>query len=296
MAEYDRDTRRLPRSWDSRRTASTRVDAFLQQKVDERELAGAVALVARHGTIVRTSIDRSRQHEDGKPLTTDTIFRIFSMTKPITGVAMGILWDRGLWQPEDPIAKHLPEFADLEVFAGLDAAGAPILERPQHAPTMLELATHTAGFSYGQVADSYVDGLYRKRRLLKSRSLDDFVRTLADIPLNSQPGSRWQYSVSMDIQGAIIERLSGQSLPDFLQRNIFGPLGMVDTGVLRTASKLSRRATLYYSGGKHRLRRLPVNPLYRDTTRNPRLPDGRGGPAVHGRRLCALLPAAARSR
>ena len=254
-----------------------RIDAFLRTKIEDRELAGAVTMVGRHGRVVRTSIVGVDNTKNGKPLTADTIFRIFSMTKPITGLAMGILLDRELWLPDDPISKHLPEFADLTVFAGLDGRGAPILDAPVHPPTMRELATHTAGFSYGQVADSWVDGRYKKNRLLKSKSLTDFTRKLARIPLNYQPGTKWQYSVSMDVQGAIIERLTGQSLPDFLQQNIFGPLGMVDTAFFVPRAKLARRASLYYTGGKHTLRRIGWNPLYRDSTKNPRLPQG--GPA-----------------
>ena len=254
-----------------------KVDAFVQRMIDERRITGAVTLTARHGRVVRTSVMGLDNRRTRKPMRDDTIFRIFSMTKPVTGLAMGILWDRGLWKPDDPIAKFLPEFANLRVFAGLDAAGAPVLEEPDHPPTMAELATHTAGFSYGGQTDSWVDQQYKKAKLLKSSSLDDFVRKLAGIPLNFQPGTQWRYGVSMDIQGAIIERLSGQSLPEFFREQIFEPLGMVDTAFFVPPSKLGRRAALYFTGKRFKLVRMPFNPLYRDGTSDPVMPMGGAG-------------------
>jgi CubicO group peptidase (beta-lactamase class C family) len=252
-----------------------RVDAFVQGLIDAGELAGAVTLVARHGEVVRTTVMGVDDTKTGKPLSADTIFRIFSMTKPVTGVAMGILYDRGLWTPDDPIARHLPELADRRVFAGLKGR-TPGLVDADHQPTMGELMTHTAGFGYGTDRTDPVDALYAKAKLLKSRSLDDFVGRLARLPLQYQPGSRWKYSVSMDIQGAIIERLSGQTLGDFMEEHIFGPLGMVDTAFFTPRAKLERRAKIYYTGGKYRLRAIR-NPLYKDVESPPRLPMGGAG-------------------
>ncbi|HVM96566.1 MAG TPA: serine hydrolase domain-containing protein, partial [Candidatus Acidoferrales bacterium] len=121
------------------------VDAAVQAYVDAGELAGALTLVARHGKIARLQAMGVDDRETGKRLSEDTIFRIFSMTKPITGTAMMILHDEGRWRPEDPIAKHLPELADVQVLVGEEADGTPILARPDHAPTMDELMTHRAG-------------------------------------------------------------------------------------------------------------------------------------------------------
>src|SRR5208283_1883461 len=140
----------------------------------------------------------------GEPLKLDTIFRIFSMTKPVTGTAMMILHDQGRWKAEDPIAKHLPEFKDVKVFGGLNAAGEPILEAPDHAPTVGELMTHTAGFSYGFDPNMSVDKLYQKVGVWRSADLEELSRKVAGLPLLYQPGSKWLYSLSMDLQGAMI--------------------------------------------------------------------------------------------
>jgi CubicO group peptidase (beta-lactamase class C family) len=256
--------------------ALARVDAALQQKVDERAIAGAVTLVARHGRVVHTSIVGVDNRRTRKPLKLDTIFRIFSMTKPITALAMMILRDEGRWRPEDRIDQHLPELAGLKVFAGVNQRGAPVLEEPRHAPTMLELMTHLAGFSYGTNRKDPVDRLYSKQKLLRASGLDDFIERLARLPLHHQPGTSWKYSISMDVQGAIIQRLSGQSLGEFMSERIFEPLGMVDTAFFTPPEKLGRRATLYFSGGPVRLR--PVrNLLFKDAAPPPALEMGGAG-------------------
>jgi CubicO group peptidase (beta-lactamase class C family) len=268
-----------------------RVDAALQQKVAERAIAGAVTLVARHGEVVHTSIVGVDNVRTRKPLALDTIFRIFSMTKPVTAVAMMILHDRGLWRWDDPIAKHLPEFADLKVLVGLDRRGRPRVEEPDHAPTMGELMTHTAGFAYGVNRKDPIDRLYRAKKITESIGLDDFVSRVATLPLAHQPGSKWKYSISMDLQGAIIERLSGQRLGDFFQKHLFGPLGMIDTAFYTPPEKLDRRATLYFSGGPVRLKSVR-NPLYKDATSPPELEMGGAGlvsTVMDYARFCQLL-------
>src|SRR5208283_4236662 len=179
------------------------------------------------------------------PMTQDTIFRVYSMSKPVTGVAMMILYEEGKWRPFDPISKYIPEFAHLKVFKGADASGNMILEDPVHPPTMRELMTHTAGFTYGFFGTTMVDKMYTEQKVLRSNSLQEMIDKLAKMPLLYQPGTRWVYSVSMDIQGYIVEKLSGQSLPDFMQQHIFGPLGMKDTGFFVPPEKRNRFATLY---------------------------------------------------
>jgi CubicO group peptidase (beta-lactamase class C family) len=181
-------------------------------------------------------------------MTKDTIFRDYSMTKPVTGVAMLILYEEGKWLPSDPISKFIPEFAHLKVFNGFDALGKMILVDPDHAPTMHELMTHTAGFSYGD-GDSPVDAIYQKLQVRKAPNLQEAINRLAQIPLNYQPGTRWRYSLSMDIQGYIIEKITGQSLPDFMRDHLFTPLGMRDAGFYVPAEKSARFATLYENDG-----------------------------------------------
>ncbi|NUS09659.1 MAG: beta-lactamase family protein [Nonomuraea sp.] len=245
-----------------------RVDAAVRRKIDEGVIAGAVTLVARHGKIVRTSAMGLDRRFPRTPMRTDTIFRVFSMTKPVTGLAMGILADRGLWRPDDAIADHLPELRNLRVATGFDDRGAPILADPGHAPTMRELMTHTAGLTYGRDRSDPLRPLYRKERPLRARDLDDLVARVSRLPLAYQPGTSWRYSISMDLQGAIVERLSGRSLPDFFREHIAEPLGMTDTAFHTPPGKRRRRAALYFTGGPLRL--LPVpNPLARDWSAPP---------------------------
>jgi CubicO group peptidase (beta-lactamase class C family) len=271
--------------------ALSRIDTALRQKVDERAIAGAVTLVARHGEIVHTAIVGVDNHRTGKPLELDTIFRIFSMTKPVTAVAMMILHDGGLWRRDDPIAKHLPELTDLAVLTGVDRRGRALTIPAEHQPTMGELMTHTAGFAYGVNRKDPIDRLYRAKKITESIGLDDFVSRVAALPLAHQPGSKWKYSISMDLQGAIIERLSGQRLGDFFQERLFDPLGMVDTAFYTPPEKLGRRATLYFSGGPVRLKSIR-NPLYRDAQTPPDLELGGAGlvsTVGDYARLCQLL-------
>src|ERR1700744_3428060 len=159
------------------------VDAKVQRLMDRGVVAGAVTLLARHGRVVHTNAMGSKDLASGEPLMTDTIFRIFSMTKPVPAVAMMILHDQGLWSPDDPIAKHLPEFEGVKVFAGLDDAGKPRLEDAEHAPTMRELMTHTAGLSYGFDPNDPLDALYREADVWQAASLAEMSRRIAGLPL-----------------------------------------------------------------------------------------------------------------
>ena len=253
-----------------------RVDAAVRAHIDAGTLAGAVTLVARHGRIVHVNAMGKKDLASGEPLLPDTLFRIFSMTKPVTGVAMMILHDQGLWTPDDPIHRHLPEFADVRVFAGLDADGAPILVAPDHAPTMRELMTHTAGLIYGFDGSDPVTLAYREAKLLDSPDLADMSRRMATLPLAYQPGSEWRYSLSMDLQGAVIERLTGQSIAAFMQERIFAPLGMIDTDFYTPPEKRERLASLYFKQGDGPLVAIP-NPFRPDHDSPPALALGGGG-------------------
>ena len=221
-----------------------RLHALMQQTVDQKQLAGVVTILARHGKVVDYRTYGVRDMASGAAMTRDTIFRDYSMTKPVTGVAMMILYEQGKWLPSDPISKFIPEFAHLKVFNGLDADGKMILVDPDHAPTMRELMTHTAGFSYGN-GKTPADAMYSDLHVRQSRNLKEMIDRLAQIPLLYQPGKEWVYSVSMDIEGYIVEKLSGQSLPDFMRDQIFKPLGMKDAGFYVPEEKRSRFATLY---------------------------------------------------
>ena len=253
------------------------IDAYLQGWVDKGVVAGLVTLTARNGRVVHTSTLGHKDLATGEPMTLDTMFRIFSMTKPVTAVAMMILHDRGLWSPGDPIAKHLPEFEGAHVFGGLDGAGAPVLLTADHPPTLRELLTHTAGLTYGREPMGGLESLYEAADLWRSPNLSEMAARLGALPLAYQPGAKWIYSLAMDVQGAIIEKLSGQSLPDFMRDEIFAPLGMVDTAFHTPPEKRARLATLYRSSVSRGLVALPVNPLLPDHETPPALASGGGG-------------------
>jgi CubicO group peptidase (beta-lactamase class C family) len=252
-----------------------RLHALLQQEVDQKQLPGIVTILARHGKVVDYRTYGVRDLSTGAPMTKDTIFRAYSMTKPVTGTALMILYEEGKWLPSDPIAKFIPEFAHLKVAKGVDAAGNIITEDPIHPPTMQELLTHTAGFVYGFFGNTPVDKEYQKVNPLDSKSLQEMIEKLAKIPLAYQPGTQWVYSVSMDIQGYIIEKLSGQSLPDFMAEHIFKPLGMKDSGFYVPEDKQNRFVTLYRSDEKGQLVSLPS--YHREFTQPPAAPSGGGG-------------------
>lgn len=222
-----------------------RLHALIQDEIDKKQLAGAVTILARHGKVVEYRTYGKKDLATGAAMTKDTIFRDYSMTKPVTGVAMMILYEEGKWQPADPIAKYIPEFAHLKVFKGMDVDGKMILVDPDHAPTMRELMTHTAGFTYGFITNTPVDKMYRDAQVLGAANLQEMIDRLAKIPLMYQPGKGWAYSISMDIQGYIVEKLSGQSLPEFMRQHIYEPLGMRDAGFYVPEEKRGRFATLY---------------------------------------------------
>ncbi|HET7103242.1 MAG TPA: serine hydrolase domain-containing protein [Terracidiphilus sp.] len=252
--------------------------AIMQHVVDTKQIPGVVTILARHGKVVDYRAYGVSDLAGGKPLQKDAIFRDFSMTKPVTGVAMMILYEEGKWLPNDPIAKYIPEFAHLRVYKGVGANGKMILAEPDHAPTMGELMSHTAGFTYGLFGDTPVDKMYRDAKVLRSQNLQEFIDKLSRIPLLYEPGHGWTYSVSMDIEGYIVQKLSGQSLPDFDRDHIFTPLGMRDAGFYVPAGKRSRFVTLYRTGANGELIADPTGGLnVGNYDAQPTMPSGGGG-------------------
>jgi CubicO group peptidase (beta-lactamase class C family) len=246
----------------------TRVDQALADLIAAGELAGASLLVARRGKVVHRALLGLKDIESCAPLARDTIFRIYSMTKPVTAAAMMLLWDQGLWSPDDPIARHLPEFANVKGPAGTG---------PARAPTMRELMTHTAGLGYGFDGNDPTDAAYLAAGVWQAQDLADMMRRVTSAPLAYEPGTRWRYSLSMDVQGAIIERLTGQSLPDFMRTRIFQPLGMADTDFFVPTRKMARLATLYRHS-KTRGLTPAEQPLFgKDAGRIPKIASGGGG-------------------
>ena len=210
--------------------------------VDDGKLAGVTTLVARHGKVVYLDAYGVQDLATKKPVASDTIFRIASMTKPITGVAMMMLWEQGKWTLDDPVAKHIPEFAGLKV-------ATPNGEVPQTTPmTMRQLMSHTAGFDVNEGYD-LPD--------LRSGDLQGMIDKLAKLPLVVQPGTDWRYGPSVDVQGYIVQKLSGQSLDVFMREEIFEPLEMHDTGFREDASKADRLTKVFAYDSAKRLIQPP---------------------------------------
>ena len=222
-----------------------RAAALVQEMVDKKEYAGAVTLVARHGKVVHLKAVGLMDMASAKPMQTDTIFRIYSMTKPITSVAAMMLCEEGKLKLDDPVSKYIPELKGLRVYAG---PGDRTVEARREI-TVRDLLRHTSGFTYGAFSDSPVDKLYREKRVLdRTATLEQFTAKLAKLPLLYQPGTRFHYGVSTDALGRVVEAASGKPLDEFFAQRIFQPLGMVDTGFYVPAAKIDRLATNYGPG------------------------------------------------
>ena len=224
-----------------------RLDAAMAKVVADGRVAGMSTLLARHGQVVAFNHYGQQSLATGQPMSKDTIFRIYSMTKPVTGVAMMILFEEGKWRLDDPVSRYVPEFKNLKVMTGLNekGEGKPVIVNANRAPTMREVMSHTAGFGYGLGDEHPVDKLYREKEVLGSPNLQEMLVRTAAIPLVNQPGMAWRYSSSVDIQGAIIEKLSGLTLSQFFEQRIFSPLRMTDTSFFVPPQKASRLAANY---------------------------------------------------
>jgi CubicO group peptidase (beta-lactamase class C family) len=253
-----------------------RLDAYMQGLVDQGHLPGATTLVARHGKVVSFETF-GRKAVGGAPMTKDTVFRIYSQTKPVTGVAMMILFEEGRWRLDDPVTKFVPEFANLRVYKGQNPDGTFVTEAVSRPPTMREIMSHAGGFAYGLRTDQPVEKAYRDSGLLGSKTPQAFIDTLSKLPLASQPGTEWRYSASVDVQGYIVEKLSGQSLADFMQNRIFGPLKMTDTGFWLPPAKTDRLAALYTIDPKTGKLVVADNFMVLDVSKPPPVASGGGG-------------------
>jgi len=262
----------------------TLLNNAMHRMVGEGEVAGIVTMLVRHGKIVNYDAFGKDNIAKGTPLRRDAIFRLFSQTKPLTGVAMMLLFEQGRWQLNDPISKHVPEFANLKVFAGMDKDGQPILEDPKQPPTMAMLMSHTAGFGLGMKPEHYGDYVNQQLQKLdvfnSSSSYEAMIKKIASVPLLYQPGTRWWYSVGTDIQGYIVENISGQRFGDFLSQHVFSPLGMKDTGFYVAGEKAERLASVYkFDPEKKELIELTPsqNPGIGDFTKQPSRDAAGGG-------------------
>lgn len=252
-----------------------RLEGAMKRVVDDKQIAGIVSLLVRHGKVVHFNAVGQKDVRKPDPIQKDSIFRIYSMTKPVTGVAMMMLYEEGKWRLEDPVSRHIPEFARLKVYAGQNTDGTPKLEDARRSMTMRELMTHTAGLGYILSAANPVDRMYIDANVLNAGApLQAMIDGLAKLPLIAQPGTRWAYSIAVDVQGYLVEKLSGQTFAEFLRTRVFDPLGMKDTGFYVPQEKLSRLA-LVHNGGPNGT--LTVDENRPNPTTIPVGPSGGGG-------------------
>jgi CubicO group peptidase (beta-lactamase class C family) len=266
-----------------------RLEAAMKRVVDDKQIAGVVTLLERHGKIVEFSAVGSKDVRNSDPMQKDTIFRIYSMTKPLTGLAMMMLYEEGKWRIDDPVARYIPEFAKMKVYTGQNADGTPMLEDAKRSMTMRELMTHTAGLGYVLSANNPVDKMIINGKVLNSAApLRAMIDGLSKMPLLAQPGTRWSYSIAVDVQGYLVEKFSGQSFGDFLRTRVFEPLGMKDTGFYLPKERLSRLA-LVHNGGPNG---LIVDENRPDPLVVPLGPSGGGGlfsTAADYARFCEMM-------
>ena len=236
-----------------------RIRPVMQGYVDDGRIAGILTVVARRGKIVHFETVGMRDVENNKPIEADTIFRIHSMSKPITSVAVMMLYEAGHFQLDTPVSDFIPEFKDMEIY---NEDQTEILNAKKEV-TIKHLLTHTAGLIYGWGGEA-LDKRYREANLFQPGTpLADTVKKLGDMPLAHEPGDKWTYGVSTDVLGYLVEVVSGMPFEDFLQTRLFEPLGMVDTAFSVPLEKLDRFAALYQlnkegqmKGGKEKAKEL----------------------------------------
>ena len=232
-----------------------RIDGWMNRLVDEGRLAGLSVMVARRG---RTAFFRAHGSADmarGTPFRADTLTRIYSMTKPLTSVAVMMLYEEGRFQLDDPVARFLPEFSEMRVLTGGNRA--KFESEPARRPiTIRDLLTHTSGLTYGFMEATLVDELYRREGIDFHRSdasLAEVVGKVAALPLLAQPGDQWNYSVATDVLGHLVAVVSGRDFSEFLRERVIAPLGMADTDFFVPPEKMPRLAANYRYDRERRL-------------------------------------------
>ncbi|HEX2166940.1 MAG TPA: serine hydrolase domain-containing protein [Longimicrobiales bacterium] len=229
-----------------------RVDSTLQAYVDSGRLPGVVAMIARGGRIGYQRAFGWMDIDARVPMRSDAVFRIYSMTKPVLAAGAMTLVEDGRLNLEDPVSDYIPAFADVKVYAGGSAA-SPVLTEPDSVVTVRHLLTHTAGLGYG-IGDAPVDTLYQRAALFDPyATLEQFADSIAQLPLYFSPGTSFKYSAAIDVLGRVIEVASGRPLDEFLEAQIFTPLGMRHTSFRRGRDLDARMTTLYTRGANGRL-------------------------------------------
>lgn len=233
-----------------------RIGEHLESRyVAAQKIPGCLTAVLRGGKLAYAHTAGLRDRERKLPMQTDTLFRIYSMTKPVASVALMTLWEQGVFSLDDPVHRFIPEFRDLRVRS---AGSWPLFQTDPAARPMRirDLLLHTSGLTYDFMHESNVDHAYRKLKIARAApgyTLRDMIEQLAKLPLEFSPGERWNYSVSTDVVGYLIEQMSGMRLPEYLQRTIFDPLGMQETGFSPRSDQLDRFAACYTRGANKEL-------------------------------------------
>lgn len=222
------------------------LDERLQKFVSDGHVIGLQAMLVKDGQVAHYGEYGVRDVETATPVQAGTLYRIYSMTKPITGVALMQLYEEGKFDLDDPITQYIPEFEALKLLAGEHEDGTPILKDLARPATMRELMSHSAGFAYGLGGDDYANAQFREQNVLKSPDSQTFIDRVAGIPLLHEPGKVWYYSVAVDIQGYLVEKFSGMTLGDYLTANVFSPLGMDDTGFYVSDADYERLSDVTY--------------------------------------------------
>jgi CubicO group peptidase (beta-lactamase class C family) len=259
-----------------------RLDAAMQAEVDSGRKAGIVTLIARRGRVAHLKAYGMAERETNMPMRSDSLFRLYSMTKPVTSVALLMLYEEGKFQLSDPLDKYIPAFKDVQVLAGMDG-DRMLLTAPRRKPTIHDVFRHTAGFSYGFDPSTPIDRAYAANGVDfgTATSLKQLVtENLPKVPLLYQPGDRWVYSVAHDVQAYLVEHFSGMPFDDFVRERIFEPLGMSDATFGVPRSYVGRYTANYAPSD-------PTNPasgLARVETREGTAPPGSpaGGPLAAG--------------
>jgi CubicO group peptidase (beta-lactamase class C family) len=232
-----------------------RIDRALADMVASGRAVGVSALLWKDGREVYSGTAGQADREGKRPMRRDTLAQIYSMTKPVTGVALMKLWEQGKFGLDDPLARYLPEFAQTKVFAGRNAAGKPILRAPDRPILIRDILRHTAGFGYG-AGDDYPGTEWSRLDPLKTdHDLAEFGRRLAQVPLLADPGRRWSYSAAVDVQALLVEKLTGIPFERYVRQQIFAPLGMTESGWTQPEDRYPRLAAMYEKGADGKLQR-----------------------------------------
>ena len=269
----------------------TRINNWMQSYIDDGKLAGAITMLARRGETFHFQPYGALNLQSGAPVGRGTLFRIYSMSKPITSVAVMMLYEEGKFALDDPVGKFIPELAHLKVYDGMSETGMRLVDQQQPI-TIRHLLTHTSGLSYGFHQDSPVEEMYREANITDPDStLQAMVEKIGKLPLVSQPGAKWRYSNATDVLGCLVQVVSGKPFDRFLQDKILNPLGMTNTSFYVSEDKLDTLATVYGVSANGGIAPLD-NPMVNRQTRPHTLFSGGGGlvsTASDYMRFCQML-------